>query len=104
MPLIPDIHTHCLFDMHFFRVKYREYVFVHNILDHGDNVGIDYQRLFATKHRHFMHDDRAVEYITANFGPLAGMVARGHVALDIVFSYSKREMNAGTNRRGNRKW
>ena len=91
------MHTHCLFDMHFFGCKYREYEFVHNILDHGANVGIDYQRLFAVKHRHFLHDNRAVEYVTANFGYLAGMIAKGHIALDIVYSYSKREMNTGRN-------
>ena len=96
---MPDIHTHCLFDMHFFGCKYEQFVWVHNILDHGADVGIDNQRLFAVKHRRFLHDSRAVEYITANFGYLAGLIVRGHIALDIVYSYSKREMNAGRKNR-----
>jgi len=95
--IIPNLHEHCLFDMHFFGVKYQEYEYVHQILDHGVNVGIDYQKLFSVKHRHFLHDARAIEYVAANYGYLAGLIAKGHIALDIVWSYSKREMNAGRN-------
>ena len=37
-----------------------------------------------------MHDGRAIFYIYANYGPQSADVARGHIALDEVWSYSKR--------------
>lgn len=89
--------------MHMFGVKYREYEFVHQILDHGANVGIDYQRLFAAKHRKFLHDDRAIGYVTDNFGYMAGIITRGHIALDIVWSQGKREMNGSGSGKRNRR-
>ena len=88
-----SIHEHMMLDLHFFGVPYGRTEYIHNILDHGTNVDIDYQRLFAVKHRHFLHDQRAVLWIEANYGIFASLVAKLHIAYDIVSSREKREMN-----------
>ena len=92
-----SISEHMILDYHYFGVPYGSTEYIHNIIDHGINVGIDYQRLFSTKHRHFMHNDIGIKWIEANYGLLAGCVARLHVAYDVVSSREKREMNAGRN-------
>jgi len=94
-----SIHEHMLMDFHFFGVPYGSTEYIHDILDHGSNVGIDYQRLFAVKHRHFLHDQRAVQWIESNHGAFAALVAKLHIAYDIVSSREKREMNAGRKNR-----
>lgn len=87
---MPDSHQHMLLDMHFFDVPYGSTKYVHDLLDHGD---IDYVRLFGVKHRQFMHDRRAIAWIESQYGPFAGLVAKLHIAIDIVWSYSKRKEN-----------
>jgi len=74
-----------MFDFSFFGTD--TYGFIHHLLDHGD---IDYVKLFGQGHRQFMHDQRAVDYITANYGIVAGQVALAHISLDRVWSHSKR--------------
>jgi len=86
-------------DYHFFGAPYGSTEYIHDIIDHGKNVGIDYQRLFSTKHRHFMHDDEAIKWIELNYGMFAALVARLHICLDIVWSQGKREMNVGRSSR-----
>lgn len=54
---------------------------------------MDYVKLFGQGHRKIMHDSRAIIYIYANYGPQAADVARGHIALDEVWSYSKRHVS-----------
>lgn len=76
-----------MFDQEFFGFEYGQYKFIHYLLDHGS---IDYVKVFGQNHRKFMHDDRAVRYITMTYGAEAGLVAKGHIALDKVWSYSKR--------------
>jgi len=82
-----NIHEHLLFDVEFFGYYYGQYKYIHHLIDHGD---IDYVAVFGQSHRKFMHDQRMVDYITANYGIEAGMVAKGHLAIDKVWSYSKR--------------
>jgi len=94
-----SISEHMTLDFHFFGVPYGSTEYIHNIIDHGINVGIDYQRLFSTKHRHFMHNAEAIKWIEANYGAFAALVAKLHIAYDIVSSREKREMNAGRNNR-----
>ena len=74
-----------MFDKIFFGTT--SYAYVHHLLDQGD---IDYVKLFGHAHRKIMHDQRAVDYITLNYGYLAGRIALAHIALDEVWSYSKR--------------
>jgi len=85
-----SIHEHMMLDMHFFGVPYGSTEYIHNILDHGSNVGIDYQKLFSVKHRHFMHNPESVRWIEMNYGAFAALVAQLHIAFDIVHSYAKR--------------
>jgi len=85
-----DKHHHMLMDFHFFGVPYGSTEYIHNILDHGSNTGIDYQKIFAMKHRHFMHNAESVKWIEAHYGPFAALVAKLHIAYDIVNSYAKR--------------
>lgn len=85
-----NLHEHQLLDMHFFGVPYGSTEYIHNILDHGSNTGIDYQKIFAVKHRHFMHNDQSVVWIETHYGAFAALVAKLHIAFDIVYSYSKR--------------
>ena len=94
-----SIHEHMMLDLHFFGVPYGSTEYIHNILDHGSNVDIDYQRIFAVKHRHFMHNAESIRWIEANHGPFAALVAKLHVAYDIVSSREKREMNVGRSSR-----
>lgn len=88
-----SLHEHLLMDFHFFGVPYGSTEYIHNMLDHGSNVGIDYQRIFGASHRHFMHNAESIRWIEANHGPFAALVAKLHVAYDIVSSREKREMN-----------
>lgn len=81
-----------LMDFHFFGVPYGSTEYIHDILDHGTDVGIDYQRLFSVKHRHFMHNDKGIKWIEANYGLFASYVGRLHVCLDIIWSQAKREV------------
>ena len=81
------MHEHLLFDQNFFGYEYGQYKFIHHLIDHGD---IGYVKVFSHGHRKFMHDSRAVAYIFQQYGPQAAEVARGHIALDKVWSYSKR--------------
>lgn len=74
-----------MFDKLFFGTE--NYAYVHYLLDHGD---IDYVKTFGQHHRKFMHDGRAVLFIYANYGQQAAEIARAHIALDEVWSYSKR--------------
>ena len=86
---MPNLRSHNLFDMHFFGCEYGTFEWIHDAMDHGD---IDYVRLFGTKHRHFMHDDRTVEYFTTLYGPTAGMVAHLHICLDLVWTNAKKRL------------
>lgn len=88
-----DKHQHMLLDFHFFGVPYGSTGYIHDILDHGTDVGIDYQRLFAVKHRHFMHNQEAVAWIESNYGIFASLVAKLHISFDIVHSYGKKKDN-----------
>lgn len=92
-----SINEHMLLDYHFFGAPYGSTEYIHNILDHGANVGIDYQKLFSVKHRHFMHNAETVKWIETNFGFFASLVAKLHIAYDVVSSREKQEMNAGRN-------
>lgn len=74
-----------MFDKLFFGTD--GYAYVHYLLDDG---GYNYAGLLGPGHRKIMHDQRAVDYITLNYGYLAGRVAAAHIALDEVWSYSKR--------------
>lgn len=94
-----SIHEHMTLDYHYFGVPYGSTEHIHNILDHGSNVGIDYQRIFGAKHRHFMHNAETIKWIEMNFGSFASAVARLHIAYDVVSSREKREMNTGRNNR-----
>jgi len=85
---MPNIHEHLLFDQHFFGYTYGQYKYIHNLLDHG---AIGYVATFSKGHRKYMHDSRAVEFVTKNYGILAGQVAQAHIALDKVWSESKRK-------------
>jgi len=98
-----SISEHMLLDYHFFGVPYGSTEYIHNIMDHGKNVGIDYQRLFSVKHRHFMHNAESIKWIEMNYGSFAALVAKLHIAYDIVSSREKREMNAGRNGKNNRR-
>ncbi len=77
-----------MFDKLFFGTE--NYAYIHYLLDHGNIPGIDYVRLFGHAHRKIMHDQRAVEFITLNYGYDAGRIAAAHIALDKVWSHSKR--------------
>ena len=93
---MPDKRLHMLMDFHFLDTPYGSTEYIHDLLDHGD---IGYVKLFGVKHRHFMHDQRAVQWIETNHGSFAALVARLHICLDIVWSQGKREMNAGRSNR-----
>lgn len=82
------MHEHLTFDVEFFGHSYGQYKYIHYLLDHGD---IDYVQVFGVHHRRFMHDQRAVDYITKTYGIEAGLVAKAHIALDKIWSYSKRQ-------------
>lgn len=86
-----------LMDFHFLDTPYGSTEYIHDLLDHGD---IGYVKLFGVKHRHFMHDARAVQWVESNYGAFAALVAKLHIAYDIVSSREKREMNA---RRSNKR-
>jgi len=94
-----SIPEHMILDYHYFGVPYGSTEYIHAILDHGVNVGIDYQKIFGVAHRHFMHNAEAIKWIGMNFGSFAASVARLHVAYDVVSSREKREMNAGRKNR-----
>ncbi len=98
MATVPNKNLHMLMDFHFLNAPYGSTSYIHDILDHGD---IGYVKLFGVKHRHFMHDNRAVQWIEANHGAYAALVARLHICLDIVWSQGKREMT-GNGRRNKR--
>ncbi len=98
---MPNRELHNLFDFHYLGCKYEQFAWVHDLLDHGTNISIDYVKLFGAKHRHFFHDDKAVQWIEANYGAMPALVARLHICLDIVWSRGKREMN-GIGRRNKR--
>lgn len=83
---MPNRETHNLLDFHYFGCNFEQFDWVHNMLDQGD---INYVKLFGKKHRHFMHDDRAIRFIEQNYGILPATVARLHICVDIVFSYAK---------------
>jgi len=74
-----------MFDKIFFGTE--NYSYIHYLLDQGD---LNYVGLFGQGHRRVMHDKRAVEYIFLNYGFKASEVARAHIALDKVWSHSKR--------------
>jgi len=74
-----------MFDKLFFRTD--SYAYIHHLLDHGD---IGYVKVFGQGHRIFMHDERAVQYIFEQYGFEASEIARAHIALDQIWSYSKR--------------
>lgn len=74
-----------MFDELFFGTT--SYAYIHYLLDHG---GYDYVGIFGHAHRKIMHDERAVEFIALNYGFRASEVARAHIALDKVWSHSKR--------------
>lgn len=78
---------HQLFDFWFFDAPMGSTKYIHDLIDHGD---IGYVATFGVKHRQFMHDERAVQFIENNYGPYAAMVARGHIALDKVYSQMRR--------------
>lgn len=91
-------------DFHYFGCRYGQFSWVHDLLDHGLDTNIDYVRLFGVKHRHFLHDMRAVQWVEHNYGSAAASVARLHICLDIVWSQGKREMNARRNEKRVVKW
>ena len=86
---MPNLRSHNLMDMHFLGCQYGEYEWVHVVMDHGD---IDYVGLFGTKHRHFMHDDRTVQYLGSMYGPIVALVARLHIALDLTWTNEKKRL------------
>ena len=78
---------HQMFDFWFFDAPLGSTKYIHDLIDHGD---IGYVATFGVKHRQFMHDERAVKFIEYHYGPFAAMVARGHIALDKVYSQMRR--------------
>lgn len=76
---MPNIKEHLEFDMIMFGAYYGEYIYVHWLLDHGDE---DYVGTYGKSHRAFNHNEAAIQYISVFYGPTAGLVARGHIALD----------------------
>jgi hypothetical protein len=88
---VPNLEVHLLFDKLMFGDVHNQYRFVHHILDHGIDTGIDYVKEFGVHHRKFLHDQRGVEYIIAHYGYQAGIIANGHIVLDKVWSHAKRK-------------
>ncbi len=81
---MPDHDTHNFFDMQMYGCSYGQFDFVHKLLD------TTWVKLFGKEHRRIAHDDKMVQYIEANYGPMAAAVAKSHIALDITFSGWKR--------------
>jgi len=79
-----------MFDRLMFGDINNQYRFVHQILDHGADAGIDYVKVFGVHHRKFLHDQRGIDYIISHYGYQAGIIASGHITLDKVWSYAKR--------------
>ena len=69
--------------MWFFGCSYGQFEYVHKLMDHP------WVETFGAEHRRLMHDDKAILWIESQYGPMAGLVARGHRALDIAFSGAK---------------
>lgn len=85
MTAVPDHDTHDLFDVFFFGCTMGQYRWVHRLLDHP------WVRMFQEEHRKIMHDEKAVQWIEQQYGPVAALVARAHIATDVAFSeYKKR--------------
>uniref|UniRef100_A0A6M3MDV8 Uncharacterized protein n=1 Tax=viral metagenome TaxID=1070528 RepID=A0A6M3MDV8_9ZZZZ len=80
-----------MFDKLFFGDIHNQYSFVHQILDHGLDTGIDYVKEFGVHHRKFLHDQRGIDYVLINYGLQASYIAHGHIVLDKIWSHAKRK-------------
>lgn len=81
---MPDHDTHDLFDFWFFGCKMGEFRWVHQLMDHP------WQKAMGPDHRKLMHDARTVTWMETNYGPMAGLVCKGHIALDLSVSSAKK--------------
>jgi GTP-dependent phosphoenolpyruvate carboxykinase len=61
-----------------------EYRWVHQLLDHP------WQEVFGKEHRRIMHDQKTVAWIESQYGPMASLVARSHIAIDLAVSSAKK--------------
>uniref|UniRef100_A0A6M3MEC6 Uncharacterized protein n=1 Tax=viral metagenome TaxID=1070528 RepID=A0A6M3MEC6_9ZZZZ len=88
---MPNLDIHLLFDKLMFGDINNQYRFVHQILDHGVDTGIDYVKDYGVHHRKFLHDQRGINYIITNYGYEAGAIANGHIVLDKIWTHAKRK-------------
>ena len=88
---MPNLEIHLMFDKYFFGDLNNQYRFVHQILDHGIDTGIDYVKEFGVHHRKFLHDQKGIDYIATQYGLQASCIAHGHIVLDKIWTHAKRK-------------
>jgi len=77
---MPPRNVHNLIDLLLGIARYYgEFDYVHRLLDNP------WAKIFGKQHRRILHDERAVELITAMFGIRAGMAAFWHIYFDKLF-------------------
>lgn len=86
---MPDHDTHDLFDFYMFGCAMGQFRWVHQLLDHP------WINVFGAEHRKVMHDAKTIAWIESQYGPMAALVAKGHIACDIAFSSLKRKGGEG---------
>lgn len=83
---MPDHDIHDYYDFLTIGCVLGEYRWIHEMIDQP------WQRMFGKRHRKVMHDQDMVAWVAATYGPIAGMVAQGHLTLDLVMSlYAKKQ-------------
>lgn len=82
---MPDHETHNLFDFFFLGCQYGQYQYIHDLMDHP------WVSIFQKDHRRLMHDEKTVQWIEQQYGPVAAIVARAHIACDMAFSEYKKK-------------